>query len=83
MTSLAFILAMIPLAFSSGASAGSKQAVGTGVMGGMITATLFGLFFTPLFYYAARHWLSRDNDHESQDQEELAKRDDKEESPHG
>ncbi|MCV0413813.1 MAG: multidrug efflux RND transporter permease subunit [Brevundimonas sp.] len=59
MTSLAFILGMIPLVLSTGAGAASRRAVGTGVMGGMIAATLFGVFFTPLFYYAARKWLTR------------------------
>ena len=59
MTSLAFILGMVPLVIASGAGAASRHAVGTGVMGGMITATVFGIFFTPLFYFAARKWLSR------------------------
>jgi multidrug efflux pump len=58
MTSLAFILGMVPLVIASGAGAASRHAVGTGVMGGMITATIFGIFFTPVFYYAARKWLS-------------------------
>lgn len=59
MTSLAFILGMLPLVVASGAGAASRHAVGTGVMGGMIFATLIGIFFTPLFYFAARTWLSR------------------------
>ncbi|URW76397.1 multidrug efflux RND transporter permease subunit [Sphingomonas donggukensis] len=58
MTSLAFILGMVPLVIASGAGAASRHAVGTGVMGGMITATAFGIFFTPVFYFAARKWLS-------------------------
>ena len=58
MTSLAFILGMVPLVIANGAGAASRHAVGTGVMGGMITATAFGIFFTPVFYYAARKWLS-------------------------
>lgn len=58
MTSLAFILGMVPLVIASGAGAASRHAVGTGVMGGMIAATAFGIFFTPVFYYAARIWLS-------------------------
>jgi multidrug efflux pump len=58
MTSLAFILGMVPLVIASGAGAASRHAVGTGVMGGMIAATAFGIFFTPLFYYAVRRWLS-------------------------
>ncbi|WP_164076030.1 efflux RND transporter permease subunit, partial [Stenotrophomonas maltophilia] len=40
MTSLAFALGVVPLAIASGASAGSQQAIGTGVLGGMITATV-------------------------------------------
>jgi len=59
MTSLAFILGMLPLVIASGAGAASRHAVGTGVMGGMIAATVFGIFFTPLFYLASRKWLSR------------------------
>jgi multidrug efflux pump len=82
MTSLAFILAMVPLVVAGGAGAGSKRAVGTGVMGGMIAATLFGLFFTPLFYYAARRWLSRDRNFEARDREELEGRAQSEEATH-
>ena len=59
MTSLAFILGMVPLVLSTGAGAASRQAVGTGVMGGMLTATLLGIFFTPVFYIAVRRWLSK------------------------
>ncbi len=50
MTSLAFILGVLPLAISSGAGSGSQHAIGTGVIGGMISATLLGVFFIPLFY---------------------------------
>jgi len=59
MTSLAFILGMVPLVLSTGAGAASRSAVGTGVMGGMITATILGIFFTPVFYLAVRTWLAR------------------------
>ncbi|KRB52634.1 MAG: efflux RND transporter permease subunit [Pseudomonadota bacterium] len=59
MTSLAFILGMIPLFIASGAGAASRQAVGTGVIGGMIAVTLLGVFFTPVFYLSARRWLTR------------------------
>jgi len=59
MTSLAFILGMVPLVIASGAGAASRRAVGTGVMGGMIAATLFGIFFIPLFYLSVRKWISR------------------------
>ena len=50
MTSLCFILGVIPLAFSSGAGSGAQNALGTAVMAGMITATALGLFFTPFFF---------------------------------
>lgn len=50
MTSLAFILGVLPLAMSSGAGAMSRQAIGTGVIGGMLAATFLAIFFVPLFY---------------------------------
>jgi hydrophobe/amphiphile efflux-1 (HAE1) family protein len=54
MTSLAFVFGVIPLAFSHGAGAVSRQAIGTGVLGGMLTATFLGVFFVPLFYVLIR-----------------------------
>jgi multidrug efflux pump len=59
MTSLAFVLGMMPLVLARGAGASSRQAVGTGVAGGMLAATAFGIFFIPLFYLAVRRWVSR------------------------
>ncbi len=50
MTSLAFILGVVPLAIAGGASSGSSHAIGTGVIGGMITATVLAVYFVPLFY---------------------------------
>ncbi|MBL0638971.1 efflux RND transporter permease subunit [Aeromonas veronii] len=50
MTSLAFILGVLPLVISSGAGASSRNAIGTGVMGGMISATVLAIFFVPLFF---------------------------------
>ncbi|MGI6246414.1 MAG: multidrug efflux RND transporter permease subunit [Pseudochelatococcus sp.] len=50
MTSIAFTLGVLPLAIASGASAGSQQAIGTGVMGGMISATVLAIFFVPVFF---------------------------------
>ena len=50
MTSLAFILGVLPLAISSGAGAGARQSVGTGVMGGMLAATFLAIFFVPMFF---------------------------------
>ena len=51
MTSLAFILGCVPLAIAVGASANSRRSIGTGVIGGMLAATLLAVFFIPLFYY--------------------------------
>ncbi len=50
MTSMASILGVVPLAISSGASSGSQHAVGTGVIGGMLTATVLAIFWIPMFY---------------------------------
>jgi HAE1 family hydrophobic/amphiphilic exporter-1/multidrug efflux pump len=50
MTSLAFIFGVLPLALSSGAGAGARRSVGTGVMGGMIAATFLAIFFVPMFF---------------------------------
>jgi multidrug efflux pump len=50
MTSLAFILGCVPLAIASGAGAGSKHAIGTGVIGGMLSALILAIFWIPLFY---------------------------------
>ncbi len=54
MTSLAFIFGVSPLAFSTGAGAASRHAIGTGVMGGMIAATVFAVFLVPVLYVAVR-----------------------------
>ncbi len=50
MTSFAFILGVVPLAIASGASANSRHSIGTGVIGGMIGATMIAVFFIPMFY---------------------------------
>ncbi|KQS87999.1 MULTISPECIES: efflux RND transporter permease subunit [unclassified Rhizobium] len=50
MTSLAFTLGVLPLAIATGASSGSQRAIGTGVMGGMISATILAIFFVPVFF---------------------------------
>ncbi|HEV7477210.1 MAG TPA: efflux RND transporter permease subunit, partial [Burkholderiales bacterium] len=50
MTSLAFILGVMPLAFSTGAGAGARVSAGTGVMGGMLAATFLAIFFVPMFF---------------------------------
>jgi multidrug efflux pump len=54
MTSLAFIAGVLPLALSSGAGAGGRIDIGTGVLGGMLSATALAIFFVPLFYVAVR-----------------------------
>lgn len=51
MTSFAFILGVVPLAIASGASANSRHSIGTGVIGGMLAATVIAIFFIPMFYY--------------------------------
>ncbi|HRK33927.1 MAG TPA: efflux RND transporter permease subunit, partial [Candidatus Hydrogenedentes bacterium] len=50
MTSLAFILGVLPLVFGTGAGAGGRNSIGTGVMGGMIAATFLAVIFVPLFF---------------------------------
>ena len=50
MTSMAFMLGVLPLALASGAGSASQNAIGTAVFGGMATATLLGIFFTPVFF---------------------------------
>jgi multidrug efflux pump len=59
MTSLAFILGVLPLAATTGAGSGSQNAIGTGVMGGMISATVLGIVFVPLFFVLVRRAFSR------------------------
>ena len=54
MTSLAFMFGVLPLAISHGAGSGSQNAIGTSVLGGMISATALGVFFVPLFFVLVR-----------------------------
>ena len=54
MTSFAFILGVLPLAIASGAGSASQRAIGTGVMGGMITATVLAVLLVPVFYVVIR-----------------------------
>ena len=56
MTSLAFIFGVLPLAISTGAGALSRVAIGTAVIGGMLTATVLAIFFVPLFFVLVRRW---------------------------
>ncbi len=59
MTSFAFILGVLPLAVATGAGAASRHSIGTGVLGGMLTATLIGVFFIPLFFRLIRDMADR------------------------
>jgi hydrophobe/amphiphile efflux-1 (HAE1) family protein len=56
MTSLAFILGVVPLAFSSGAGAAARQSIGTGVLGGMLAATFLAIFLVPMFFKLVNDW---------------------------
>jgi multidrug efflux pump len=60
MTSLAFVLGVLPLAISNGAGSSSQHAIGTGVIGGMLTATFLAVFMIPMFYVVIRSKFSRD-----------------------
>ena len=57
MTSCAFIFGVLPLAVATGAGANSRIAIGTGVIGGMLAATLLAIFFIPLFFVLLRQSL--------------------------
>ncbi|BET26780.1 multidrug efflux pump [Limnobacter thiooxidans] len=59
MTSLAFGLGVVPLAISTGAGSGSQNAIGTGVLGGTISATVLGIFFVPLFFVVVTQMFSK------------------------
>jgi multidrug efflux pump len=59
MTSLAFILGCVPLAIATGASANSRISIGTGVIGGMLAATVIAVFWIPMFYYVIEKTVER------------------------
>jgi multidrug efflux pump len=61
MTSFAFIFGVLPLAISNGPGSGSHHSIGTGVIGGMLSAVLLGIFFIPLFYVLVQRHLGRKN----------------------
>lgn len=64
MTSLAFGFGVLPLALSTGAGSGAHNAIGAGVIGGMISATLLGVFFIPLFYVLVqKHFVDKKTEH--------------------
>jgi multidrug efflux pump len=59
MTSLAFILGVVPLVISTGAGSSSQRVLGTGVLGGMLSATLLAVLFVPLFFVLVRRYFSK------------------------
>ncbi|MBB86694.1 MAG: hydrophobe/amphiphile efflux-1 family RND transporter [Xanthomonadales bacterium] len=65
MTSMAFMLGVLPLALSTGAGSASQNAIGTAVFGGMASATLLGIFFTPVFFVVVNRLFGRTRDTES------------------
>ncbi|PHM37401.1 hypothetical protein Xmau_03879 [Xenorhabdus mauleonii] len=65
MTSLAFILGVVPLALATGAGASSQVAIGIGVIGGMLTATFLGVIFVPIFFVWVLSLFKRSNQEES------------------
>jgi len=62
MTSFAFILGVLPLAIANGAGSGAQNAIGIGVMGGMISATVLAIFFVPLFFVVVLRFFVRKRD---------------------
>jgi multidrug efflux pump subunit AcrB len=62
MTSLAFILGVLPLAVATGAGAGGRTAIGTGVIGGMLTATILAVLLVPVFFVSIRSWFKRERE---------------------
>ncbi|MBB5704936.1 efflux RND transporter permease subunit [Sphingopyxis panaciterrulae] len=78
MTSFAFIFGVLPLAIATGAGANSRVAIGTSVIGGMLTATLLAIFFIPLFFVLVRRGV---RDGFAALRERFGKRDDAQEMP--
>ncbi|MGU3541338.1 efflux RND transporter permease subunit, partial [Methylobacterium sp. A54F] len=62
MASLAFIFGVVPLAIATGAASKGQQAIGTGVMGGMISATVLAVFFVPVFFVVVMRIFRRRDD---------------------
>ncbi|TBL46138.1 multidrug efflux RND transporter permease subunit, partial [Klebsiella oxytoca] len=62
MTSLAFMLGVIPLVLSNGAGSGAQNSVGTGVFGGMIAATSLAIYFVPIFFVVIRRRFAKKNE---------------------
>lgn len=59
MTSMAFILGVLPLALSSGAGAAGRNEIGYGVIGGMLTATVLAIFFVPVFFVLVMRYFTK------------------------
>jgi len=70
MTSIAFMLGVLPLVISHGAGANGRHAIGTGVMGGMIFATVLAIFFVPVFFVVIRRIFPRQAPHHEEDKHE-------------
>ncbi|MCJ2372327.1 efflux RND transporter permease subunit [Pseudomonas sp. RGM 3321] len=68
MTSMAFILGVVPLAISTGAGSGSQHSIGTGVIGGMITAVILAIFWVPLFFVSVSGLFKSKKKHISHDE---------------
>src|SRR3546814_6126261 len=60
MTSLAFILGVVPLAIATGAGSAAQNAIGIGVLGGLLSATLLGIFFVPSFFVVVKRLSNRE-----------------------
>jgi multidrug efflux pump len=75
MTSFAFIMGVVPMAISSGAGANARHAISTGVIGGMLFATIFGLLLIPIFFVVVRRLLGDKMDEQSKEYLEQQKRD--------
>ncbi len=71
MTSIAFILGVVPLVFATGAGASSRRSLGTAVFGGMITSTVLAVFFVPVFYVAIQNLVELINGAPPKKEEEL------------
>ena len=61
MTSMAFGLGVVPLAIATGAGSGGRHAIGTGVVGGVITGTFLAIFFVPLFFVLINSFFKKKN----------------------
>jgi multidrug efflux pump subunit AcrB len=72
MTSLAFGFGVLPLALTTGAGAGAQNAIGTSVLGGMVTGTFLAVFYIPLFYFVIYRLMERKRNGKSQSAEPAA-----------